>query len=76
MGGVRWRLTESHPLGSLNYFSGAFLPGLLWSFILICLVLRLYLIYLRKLTCVCIDLLVKMDSSEEAHGYSTSLTMR
>ena len=75
MDGVRWRLIESHPLGRLNYFSGAFLLGFICSFILICLVLRLYLIYLRKLPCVC-SLLAKMDSGEEAHGYSTSLTMR
>ena len=27
-------------------------------------------------TSVCVHLLAKMDSSEEAHGYLTSLTMR
>ena len=32
--------------------------------------------YLRVLPCVCAHLLAKMDSSEEAYGYLTSLTMR
>ena len=38
--------------GHLNHLHGAFLPGSLWPIILICLVLSLYLVYLRILPCV------------------------
>ena len=56
------------PCGSLNHFYGAFLPHFLWPIILLCLVLSSYLIYFRVLSCVCMHLLAKMDSSEEAYG--------
>ena len=61
------RVTELHPHGSVNYFYGAFLPGFLWPIILIFLVLSLYLVYLRVLSCLGAHLLSKMDSSEEAY---------
>ena len=64
MGGLR----ESHPRGSLNHLYEAFLLGFLWPIILICLVQSLYLVYFRILSCVCTQLLVKMDSTEEAYG--------
>ena len=57
---------ELCPCGSLNHLRGTFLPGLLWPIILLCLVLSLFLIYLRVLPCV--GHAAKMDSSEEAHG--------
>ena len=59
---------ESCPRGSLNHLYGAFLPGFLWPIILLCLVLSLYLVYLRVLPCMRAYLLAKMDSSEEAYG--------
>ena len=46
---------KSHPRESLNHFHGAFLPGFLWSIILICLIQSLYLKYLNILpyaTCI------------------------
>ena len=54
--------------GSLNHVYGAFLLGFLWPVILLCLVLFPYLVYLRGLSCVCVHLLAKMHSSEEAYG--------
>ena len=39
----RERVPESHPGGSLNYFYGAFLLGVLWPIILVCLVHSPYL---------------------------------
>ena len=59
---------ESHPRGSLNHFYGASLLGFLWPIILLCLVLSLYLVYLRVLPCVHEHLLAKMDSSKEDYG--------
>ena len=59
---------ELCPCGSLNHLHGAFLPGFLWPIILLCLVLSLFLIYLRVLPCVRVYVLAKMDFSEEAHG--------
>ena len=56
---------ESHPRGSLNHFYGTFFLGFLWPIILLCLVLSLYLVYLRVLLCVHMHLSAKMDSSEE-----------
>ena len=47
---------------------GAFIPGFLWLFILICLVQSPYLVYLRILPCVYMPLLAKVDSSEEECG--------
>ena len=44
-----------------------FLPGFLWPIILLCLVLSLYLVYLRS-SPVCAYLLAKMESSKEAYG--------
>ena len=54
---------------------GAFLPGF-FCLVLICLVLWPYLVYLRVCSCVRAHPLAKMESSEEAHGWLTSLTMR
>ena len=59
---------ESRPRGSLNHIYEAFLLGFLLPIILICLVLSPYLVYLRVLPCVCMHLLAKMDSSQEAYG--------
>ena len=39
----------SWPHGSLNHFFGVFVPDFLWPIILLCLVLSLYLVYLRVL---------------------------
>ena len=59
---------ESCTRGSLNHFYGAFLPGFLWPIILLCLVLSLYLVYLRVFpVCACVHLLAKMDSSKETY---------
>ena len=57
MGRLRRRVHELHAYGSLNSFYGAFLPGLLWSIILICLVQGPYLVYLWILPwgCTCIS---------------------
>ena len=50
IGGLRDRVA---PLWcDLNHFCGAFLPGFLWPIVLLCLVLRSYLIFLRVLACV------------------------
>ena len=57
---------ELRPRGSLNHLYGAFLPGFLWPIILLCLVLSSYLVYLRVPLCVCVNLLAKKDSREEA----------
>ena len=64
----RERAAESCPRGSLSYFYGLFLLGLLWPIILICLVHSPYLVYLRILPGVCVHLLAKMDSTAEACG--------
>ena len=58
---------ESLPRGSLYHFYGAFLLGFLRPIILLCLVLSLYLVYLRVLPCVRAHLLAKLDSGEEAY---------
>ena len=58
---------QSCPHSSLNNLYGAFLPGFLWSIILLCLVLSQYLVYLRVLPHVHVHLLAKMDSSKEAY---------
>ena len=70
MGGLWDRITELQSRGSLNYFYGAFLPGFLWPIILICLVLSLYLVYLRILPCRHTHLLAKMNSTKNVYGYS------
>ena len=62
------RKRESHPCGSLNYSYGAFSSGFLWLSILICLVLSLYLVYLRILPCVHAHLSAKTDSTEGVYG--------
>ena len=67
-GGLRERVAELCPCGSLNYFYGAFLPGFLWPIILICLGHSPYLAYLRALPWVCTHLLAKMDLTKEAYG--------
>ena len=59
---------ESRPRGSLNHFYWSFLLCFFWPVILLCLVLSPYLVYLRVLPCVCVHLLAKTDSSEEAYG--------
>ena len=59
---------ESHPRDSLNHLYGVFLLGFLWPIISICLVLSLYLVYLRILPRVCAHLSAKMDSREEVYG--------
>ena len=41
----RERVAESHSLGSVNYFYGAFLAGFLWPVTSICLVHSSYLVY-------------------------------
>ena len=62
MGGLRDR--ESCPHGSFNHFYGTFLPSFLQPITLLCLVLSLYLLYLRVLSRLGAHLLSKMDSSE------------
>ena len=60
---------ESCPCGSLDHFYyGAFLSDFLWPVLLLCLVLILYLVYLRILPGVHAYLLAKMESTEEAYG--------
>ena len=50
----------------LNYFNGAFLLGFLWPIILICLVPRPYVAYLRILAYAHTRLLTKMDFTQKA----------
>ena len=68
-------VAESRPCGSLDYFSGTFLPGFLWPIMLICLLHSPYLVYLRILPCVSTHLLARMDLTEKAYRYGTSLDM-
>jgi len=63
------------PWGGLNYFYGTFLLGFLWPFTLLCWVL-IYLVHPRSLLSMHMCLSAKMDSSKEAYGKLTSLTMR
>ena len=69
----RERVAESHCLGSVNYFYGAFLAGFLWPVTSICLVHSSYLVYNNFLPCVFTYLLAKMDFTETAYGQRTSL---
>ena len=71
----RHRVAESCLCGSLDYFYGTFLPGFLWPIMLICLLHSPYLVYLRILPCVSTHLLAKMDLTEKAYRYGTSLDM-
>ena len=66
MNGLRER--ELHPCGNLNHSYRTFLPGFLWRIILICLVQSPYLVQLRILPCVCMHLLAKTNSTNEAYG--------
>ena len=50
------RLRELRPRDSLIHFYETFLPGFLWPIISICLVLGMYLVYLRSLPCLCTSL--------------------
>ena len=61
--------SESHPHGNFNQLFRKFLPGFLWPIILICLVLSLYLVYLRVIPCVHVHLSTKVYSREEVQGY-------
>ena len=72
MCGQTWIDSEREfcPHGSSVHFYGIFLQGFLWPITQICLVLSLYLVYLRVLPCVCIYLPVKVDPSEETCGSS------
>lgn len=54
---------ELHPRGGLKY--GAFLPGFLWPVISLCLV-RVCIRFLLGPSPVCVHLLAKMVSREEA----------
>ena len=54
---------ELRPRGSLNHFMGFF-----WPIIVLWQLLSSYLVYLRVLPCVHVQLLAKTDSSEEANG--------
>ena len=51
----------SGPCGILNRFYGEFLLGVLWPVALICLVLCLYMVYLRILPCVRTQTSVSQD---------------
>ena len=68
MGRLRKEIVESRPHDSLNYFCGVFLLGFLWPLVLICLVHRPCLVYLRVLPCVCMHLLAKMDLTAKVSG--------
>lgn len=61
-----WAGAENCALVVVESLIWALLPGFLWPIVLLCLVLSLYLVYLRVLPCV--HLLAKMDSREEAYG--------
>ena len=67
VGWLMGELRESCPHGSLNHFYGAFLPGFLWPIFLLCLDLSPYLLYFRIFPCMCMQLSVIMDFSEEAY---------
>ena len=56
------------PSCSLYYFYGAFLPGFLWSVILVCLVHGPYLVHLGALPHVHTHPSAKRDSTKEAYG--------
>ena len=60
-------MAESHPRGSFNYFYGAFLLGFLGPIILIFLILRPCLIYLRNLPCVLAHPLLLLLLSRFSH---------
>lgn len=62
-GGLRERVPELCPRGSVNYCNEAFLPAFLWLVIMVRLVHSPYLVYLRILLCVRTCLLAKMDST-------------
>ena len=64
---------ESCPRGSLNHFCGAFLLGFLWPIILLCLVLSLYLVYLRVLPSVHAHLWLRWILVKRPMGRLTSL---
>ena len=66
MGRLRGKVSEFHPHSCFNYFYGAFLPRFLWPNVLICLVHSPYLVYLRILPRVCMNLLAKMDFTQES----------
>ena len=57
--------SKSHPHGNFNQLFRKFL----WPIILICLVLSLYLEYLRVIPCVHVHLSTKVYSREEVQGY-------
>ena len=62
------RVAKCMSQGSVNQFYGALLLDFLWPIVLICLVQRPYLVYLRILPYVHTQLLGKMDSTSEAYG--------
>ena len=62
------RVAESHPHGSLNYFHEIFLLGFLQSIILIWLVHSSCLVYLKILTCVNMNLLIKINFTKKVSG--------
>ena len=64
-GGLRERVTELHPHGSLNYFHVVTFLGFLWPIMLICLVQSPYL---RILSCMHMHLLAKIESTKKAYG--------
>ena len=63
----RERFAESHSLGSVNYFYGAYLVGFLWPVTLTCMVHSSYLVYRRFLPCVFTYLLANTDFTEKAY---------
>ena len=52
---TRGRTQKTVPLWWFESLIWALLPGFLWPIVLLCLVLSLYLVYLRVLPCVCIS---------------------
>ena len=64
IGGVR----DSHPFSSLNHFTWGMSFRFPLAIILLCLILSLYLVYVRVLPCVHVHLLAKIDSIKDVYG--------
>ena len=65
MNRLTWVDSELHPRGGLNHLYGALLPGFLWPVISLCLV-RVCIPFILGSSPVCVHLLAKMVSREEA----------
>ena len=63
-----YTVPQTQSCSLVNHFYGTFLPGFLWSVILICLVLSPYLVYLCILSRVYMHLLAEISFAKEDFG--------